>query len=303
ELVRFGATLSFIMTEEEFLVLLERASDRRAVLVLPQHGIGPGQDRLGVERVVHPEKIGRTVVAVPAGFGHDVYKPAQGSAIFSEEGGVQHTKFLYRFLRRGDGWQSGKGLDVVHTVHQDQRAKFRLATKGQTRRRRRSHAGVRLFEGAAARVLAAWRHSAGEFGEIYEVAPDDRERFDRLFVDDAAHFRLGRFDQRLFLLDLDHLAHVSDLQGQVQERRAADGQGHVALRPTEPGALGPNLVLSGSQIGEVVATFAVSGGFARRSRVDIRDADPSLGNDCAGGVSDHAGESCSRGLSRSDWTC
>src|SRR5262249_39405658 len=139
KLVRFVAALSFIIAEEEYLVLLERPPDRRAVLVLPQRGIWPGQNRPGVKRVVHPEIVGRAVVAVPAGFGHYVYEPAEGAAVFGAEGGVQHTEFLHRFLRRSDARQSGEGLDVVHAIYKDQRTQFGLAAEGQTWRRRRPH--------------------------------------------------------------------------------------------------------------------------------------------------------------------
>src|SRR5262249_19719197 len=175
ELVRLGAALPFIVSEEEGLGFPERPAYRRAKLVLSQHGIRPGQERLRIELIIQAEVIDRTAVAIRARLRDDIDEAAERAPVFGQEGGVEYAKFPHGFLRWSHARQPRGGLYIIGAVHQNQCAQFGLAAKSQPRPRRRSHARVRLLEGAAAGVLAARRHPASKLGEVHEVATDDWE--------------------------------------------------------------------------------------------------------------------------------
>ena len=168
----------------------------------------------------------------------------------------------------------------------------------QTRRRRRADTSVRLLESSAADVFAARRHAARKLGEVHKVASDDGERFDGSLIDHAAQFRSGGLNKRLLILvDLNGLVHVSDLHCQVHDRGAADGQDHVALHYSlESGALSAELILSGLQIRETVATLAIICGVARNPRLSVPNADFRPRDDSAGCIFDHAGQRRGGGL-------
>src|SRR5262249_5837740 len=112
-----------------------RTANRGAVLVLPQYGIGSGQERLGIKRIVHSEVIGRPVVAICAGLRNDIYKSSERPPVFGERSCVEDAEFLRRFLRRSRARQPCECLDIVRAVDQNQRTQLRLSTEREPRRR------------------------------------------------------------------------------------------------------------------------------------------------------------------------
>src|SRR5207237_6109910 len=111
-------TLTFIVEEEERLVLANWAAQGCAILISAiLVKLAFGQKTLGIGRLVVEIAVHRTMQVVGSGLGDYVNNAAQSSAIFGSEAIVHHTEFAPGFLRGGRPLRTRPFAELIGAIH------------------------------------------------------------------------------------------------------------------------------------------------------------------------------------------
>src|SRR5438093_3918901 len=263
-----------------------RTAQREAVLV-PLKRLSQAYTRkcilARIELVVAKELEHRSVKLVCPGLGRNI-DLRRGAP----ELGRKDSSLNLELLQRIDGWQEDIGVEIhVGILHAVQGEVVELAALARDR-----NVLLGALSPLPSNGLSGIREAVAYVGahrdKLQEVASVQRHFHDLLVFDHCPDRRVLRGDESRRALDLDRLAHISNLEREVNTRGELDLQLDVILRyRAEAWQFHFHVVSARLQRGKVVNARLVTNSGADEVRGRIRHRDGDAGNDRARRVMNH----------------
>ncbi len=248
-----------VVQEEEGLVLDDRAAQGGAEVVVGVLRLGGREGRDGGQAARPVEPVGAAAVLVRAALADEVDHAAAGAAELGRGVGGDDLELLQGLGGGEEDHRVDQALVVVDAVVVVGVALLAHAVDGQGRAADFAVAeGLGVARGAAGVAAGdAAVDAGGQGGQLGEVAAVERQVLDLAGVDDRADGRGALVDDGRGAHHLDHLAHLAELEAQVEAGHVVDLQGHARADGLEAAQLGLDGVGADRQGGEDVVPLGV----------------------------------------------